>query len=130
MCRESQQVNFFSLEFSKEKMKNCTWASFWEPAYRHTPRPALPSAVPGTAVCTVTPINTAFRTKVSVCTMIQNENQCTDVTGRIHRLKEQGRPGILKSSILMKTQRKLLNLDAFTLFRLNVKYCIKINVKS
>lgn len=71
-------------------MKNRTWASFGEPAYRHTPRPVLPGAVHGTAVCTVTPINAAFWTKVSVCTMIQNENQCTDVTGRIHRLKEQG----------------------------------------
>lgn len=90
MCKKSPRVNFFSLEFSKEKMKNRTWASFGEPAYRHTPRPALPGAVHDTASCTVTPINTAFWTKVSVYMMIQNENQCTDVTGSIHRLKEQG----------------------------------------
>lgn len=70
-------------------MKNRTWASFGEPAYRLTPRPALPGAVHGTAARAVTPINAAFRTKVSVCMRIQNESQCTGVTGSIHRLKDR-----------------------------------------
>lgn len=116
----------FILEISKEKNQT-TWAS--------CSGDGLPACLLGwrsSELCT-RPCSLcssfwqhSFLTKVSFCMVIQSENQCFYFIRSIHRLEEQGWPGFLKSSILMKTQTKLLNLDIFTLFCLSVNYCIKL----
>lgn len=90
MCKKSQRVNFFFFRIFKRKDEKPHLGFLWGACLQAHPWTRAPRCC--TWHCSVysDSINAAFWTKVSVCTMIQNENQCTDVTGRIHRLKEQG----------------------------------------